>query len=69
MQVATIQAVAAATGAQIGTQMELAGNTYVGTPLLVGSAVFATLVGRALWRVSRLDKFERDLKGGARSGL
>ena len=61
---ATIQAVAAATGLQIGTQLELIGNRWVGTPLLLGAGVFTILVGQALWRVRRLDKFEKALKGG-----
>ena len=59
---ATIQAVGAATAAQIGTQLELIGNQWVGTPLLVGAAALTFYVGRALWRVRRLDKFEKQLK-------
>ena len=51
-----------ATAAQIGTQLELSGNTWAGTPLLIGAAVLTFYVGRALWRVSRLDRFEKQLK-------
>ena len=52
----------AATGAQIGTQLELAGNQWAGVPLLVGASVLTFLVARALFRVRKLDKFEKQLK-------
>lgn len=69
IQVATINSVISIGMLQFGTQLALGGQSVPSTFAFTVSTVFGLLVGRAFWRVRRLDKFEKDLKGGAASGL
>lgn len=48
---------------QFGTQLTLSGQPWLSGLSFTTAAVFAVLVGRAFWRVGRLDKFEKEIKG------
>ncbi|KAK9804460.1 hypothetical protein WJX73_004145 [Symbiochloris irregularis] len=69
LQVATINSVISIGMLQFGTQLALGGQSVPSGLAFTVSTVFGLLVGRAFWRVRKLDKFEKDLKGGAASGL
>ncbi len=65
---ATFQAVAVAGLLDVGTQLQLAGQTFYSTPAFVGAAALCGAIGWGFRRVSKLDKFEKDLKSGKGMG-
>ena len=62
-QVATIHSVIAIGMVQFGTQLTLSSQPWPSGLAFTTAAVFGILVARAFWRVKRLDKFEREIKG------
>ncbi|EIE27253.1 ABC1-domain-containing protein [Coccomyxa subellipsoidea C-169] len=63
LQGATMSAIAGGTLVNLGSQLIISGQSGVGGTLLAGSAVFGALVWRAFWRVKRIDRFEKNIRG------
>ena len=63
LQGATINAIGAGTLVNVGSQLAITGQAGIGAVLLACSAVFGVLIWRAFWRVRRIDKFERGMRG------
>jgi hypothetical protein len=61
---ATFQAVAVAGLLDVGTQLQIAGQTTYSTPAFVGAAILCGVIGWGFRRVGKLDKFEKDMKSG-----
>lgn len=64
LQVATVNAVLGVGSLQLGTQLVINGQGWPGGFSFFVAAVFGVLVGRAFFRVSKLDKFEKEIKRG-----
>jgi len=64
LQLATFQAVAVAGLLDVGTQLQIAGQTTYSTPAFVGAAILCGVIAWGFRRVGKLDKFEKDLKSG-----
>ncbi len=62
VQSATINAVAGGTLVNVGSQL-IINERPGGGFLLAVSAIFGALVWRAFWRVKRIDKFEKNMRG------
>lgn len=62
VQSATINAIAGGTLVNVSSQLIINGRPE-GSFLLAISAVFGALVWRAFWRVKRIDKFEKNIRG------
>ena len=65
LQNITVQTVAAATFANMGTQLALSSHPALATACGLGTAVGAFLISKNYRRIQRIDKFERNIKGGA----
>ncbi len=63
MQGATINAIAAGTLLNVGSQLWLSGQPGFGGALAAASGVFGVLIGLAFRRVKRIDKFEKGMRG------
>ena len=63
LQGATINAIGAGTLVNVGSQLAMNGQAGIGSMFLAGSAAFGVLIWRAFWRVRRIDKFERGMRG------
>jgi len=61
---ATFQAVAVVGLLDVGTQLQIAGQTSYSTPAFVGAAVLCGVIAWGFRRVGKLDKFEKDMKSG-----
>lgn len=61
---ATVNAVLGVGSLQLGTQLVINGQGWPGGFSFFVAAVFGVLVGRAFFRVSKLDKFEKEIKRG-----
>ena len=64
MQMATFQAVAVAGLLDVGTQLQLGGQTGWSYPAFGGAAVLCGLIALGFRRVKKLDKFEKGLRSG-----
>ena len=60
----TLQAVIAAVLLDIGTQLALSSHPHLAQASFGGSGVFGLLLAFQFRRLSKLDKFEKAVKGG-----